>query len=79
MIDGDNCALALVPLMTSECADAWTAVVAVFTVKFRVPLIAVSPLTGDMRVWFDRRGVMPAAFHCHDMGDGVEAKTSFDK
>ena len=22
---------------------------------------------------------MPAAFHCRDMGDGVEAETSFDK
>jgi len=77
MIDGDNCALAPVPLMTSEYADAWTAVVAMFTVNFCVPLIAVGPLMGDIGAWFDRRSVMPAAFHCHDMDDGVEAEASF--
>jgi hypothetical protein len=50
-----------------------------FAVRFRVPLIEVGRLMGDMRVWLDRRGVVPAAFHCQDMSDGVEVDVSFDK
>jgi hypothetical protein len=50
-----------------------------FTVTFRVPMNDVGRLMGKMRVWLDRRGVVPAAFHCTDKNAGVEIEITFPK
>jgi hypothetical protein len=50
-----------------------------FTVTFRVPVADVGPLMGEMRVWLDRRSLVPASFHCRDRSNGVEIEISFDK
>jgi hypothetical protein len=48
-----------------------------FTVRFRLPLAEVGPLMGDLRVWLDRRAVVPAGFHCNDVPGGVQIEISF--
>jgi hypothetical protein len=50
-----------------------------FTVRFCVPMLAVGPLMGEMRVWLDRRHMVPAAFHCRQAAVGVQIDISFDK
>jgi hypothetical protein len=50
-----------------------------FSVRVRLPLAELGPLMGDMRVWLDKRAVVPAAFHCHDAPGGMEIEISFDK
>jgi hypothetical protein len=50
-----------------------------FTVRFRQPVAAAGPLMADMRVWLDKRGVVPEAFHCRDARDGVEIEIGFGK
>jgi hypothetical protein len=50
-----------------------------FTVTFRVPVTDVGRLMGQMRVWLDRRCVVPAAFHCSDKNGSVEINITFRK
>jgi hypothetical protein len=50
-----------------------------FTVTFRVPLNHAGQLMGAMRVWLDRRRVVPTAFHCDDKNNGVEIEITFRK
>ncbi len=51
----------------------------VYTVTSCAPVAEASRLMGDMRIWLDRRRVVPVAFHCHDRKNGVEIEISFDK
>jgi outer membrane lipoprotein-sorting protein len=50
-----------------------------FTVTFRVPVMDAGRLMGEMRVWLDRRRVVPTAFHCDDKNGGVEIQITFRK
>ena len=43
------------------------------------PVAEAGRLMGDMRVWLDKRRVVPVAFHCHDKNSSVEIEISFDK
>ncbi len=51
----------------------------VFKVTSRAPVAEAGRLMGDMRMWLDKRRVVPVAFHCNDRNNGVEIEISFDK
>jgi hypothetical protein len=48
-----------------------------FTATFHVPLMDAGQLMGEMRVWLDRRRVVPMAFHCDDMVSHVAIEITF--
>ena len=52
---------------------------AMFMVKFSLPLAEVGPLMGAMRVWLDKRRIVPTAFHCRDTGGRVEVEVGFER
>ena len=51
----------------------------VFRVTSRAPVAEAGRLMGEMRVWLDKRRVIPVAFHCHDRKSAVEIEISFAK
>ena len=51
----------------------------VFRVTSSAPVAEAGRLMADMRMWLDKRRVIPVAFHCHDRKNGVEIEISFDK
>jgi hypothetical protein len=42
-----------------------------------VPVVDAGRLMGEMRVWLDRRRVVPTAFRCGDMDGRVEIQITF--
>jgi hypothetical protein len=50
-----------------------------FTVKFCRPMAATGQLMADIRVWLDKRGIVPEWFHCHPAQRGIEIEISFSK
>jgi hypothetical protein len=68
-----------VPSFISEYAAAFqNGGAQMVTVTFRVPVMDAGRLMGEMRVWLDRRRVVPTAFHCDDM-DGCVIEITFRK
>ncbi len=41
------------------------------------PVATAGTLMADMRIWLDKRGIVPLAFHCHPATDGVQIEVTF--
>ena len=51
----------------------------VFKVTSHAPVTEAGRLMGDMRMWLDKRRVIPVAFHCNDSRSAVEIEVGFAK